>query len=50
MQPDFWKAIVVTFGALALLAGTEWFVTYCAFSDLCPFVEEVADFSVSAVP
>jgi hypothetical protein len=50
MRPDFWKAIAVTFGALALLAGTEWFVTYCAFSNFCPIVEEIADLSVSAVP
>ena len=50
MQPDLWKATAVFCAMLALLSGTEWFVTYCVFSDMCPLVEEMGDMPVIAVP
>lgn len=37
-----WKTIIIALGLLTSLAGAEWFVTYCAFSNHCPAVEWVA--------
>jgi len=35
------KALVIALGLLTSLAAAEWFVTYCAFSNRCPVVEQL---------
>jgi hypothetical protein len=50
IKSDLWKVLTPIFLALSLLVGAELFVTFCAFSSMCPVVEEIADLSVTTVP
>ncbi len=47
MGSDHWKVIVLLLALLAILGSTEWFVTYCVFSDYCPLIVTIADGVVS---
>jgi hypothetical protein len=37
-----WKAVGIALAIVITAAVTEWFVTYCAFSNDCPAAEKVA--------
>jgi hypothetical protein len=43
MSKETWQVIALMSGLLGVLGSTEWFVTYCAFSDYCPLVLTIAD-------
>jgi hypothetical protein len=43
MGADQWKLIVVILTLLGIMGTSEWFVTYCVFSDYCPLVVTIAD-------
>ena len=42
-----WKGIGVALGILTATAATEWFVTYCVFSNKCPAAEKIGDWPLS---
>jgi hypothetical protein len=41
-----WTAIALIAGMLGIIGSTDWLLTYCAFSDVCPLALRIADLTV----